>query len=294
MLTVNTYVGFRILDKLSDKDKSVIEFNDSSVEIILPQESIVPPSSSLDDITGSVGNDTTNNGYGNVDFDKIIIEEDTKHKELCALYDQLLVSGIDTKDIDRELSNILLVKLSGVEVNQEQRLVLFNSLRRTVAPNVDVIEYYYPLAQYTHMNNCTEVDHDIVDGRLTCKGLEQVSSDFKIESFSEFVVRKALETGSLTMVDSIQRIMASDFTLSECLPELDAIYVLCSIPTDVSEELWMQLFGKLLTTTNEFENVCYVYYDLALLVHKLTCEYPHYVNQFGVTECVGNMPYKLT
>ena len=69
MLTVNTYVGFRILDKLSDKDKSVIEFNDSSVEIILPQESIVPPSSSLDDITGSVGNDTTNNGYGNVDFD---------------------------------------------------------------------------------------------------------------------------------------------------------------------------------------------------------------------------------
>lgn len=282
------------MNKLDDKGKSVMEFNDASVEIVLPQESVVPPTSSIDDITGPIGSDTSNNGFDNVGFDNVIIEEDTKHKELCALYDQLLVSGIDTKDIDRELSNILLVKLSGVDVNQEQRLVLFNSLRKTVAPTVDVIEYYYPLAQYTHMNNCTEVNHDIVDGRLTCRRLEQVASDFRIETFSEFVTRKALETGSLTMLDSVQRIMASDYTLSECLPELDAIYVLCSVPTDVSEELWVQLFGKLLTTTNEFENVCYVYYDLALLVHKLTCEYPHYVNQFGVTECVSNMPYKLT
>ena len=170
-----------------------------------------------------------------------------------------------------------------MEITAEQRLVLFNALGRTVGEGVDVIEYYYPLAQYTHMSNCTEIDHNIVDGKLTCRGLEQVANDFRIESFSDFVIRKALEVGSLTMTDSIQRILSSDYTLSECLPELEAIYILCSVPTDVDEDIWNQIFARLLTTTNEFENVCYVYYDLALLVHELTCEYPHYVNQFGVS-----------
>lgn len=283
LLSVNTYVGFRILNKLNNKDKTVIEFSDESKKVTLPQEDVV-------EFTGTA-NRSDDNG---IDFnnDGVFKYEDIEHKELCNLYDRLLVSGLDTKDINRELNNILLVKLSGLEPTTEERLVLFNNLNRTVSKEQDVIDVYYPLAKYTHLNNCTEV-HSMVDDNLTCNGLKQESSGFKVETFSEYVTRKALESGSLTMVDSIQRILISDYTLNECLIELDAVYTLCSVPTDVSEETWNKLFGKLLTTTGEFENVCYVYYDLALLVHKLTCEYPHYVNEFGVTECKSNMSYLL-
>ena len=291
-MAINTYVGFKILDKLSDKGQSVIEFNNSSIEVILPSEESIKPSDTIGDISSDI-DINIDVSTDNLDYSISVTPEDSLHKELCTLYDKLIVSGLDTKDIDRELSNILLVKLTGIEVTPEQRMILFNSLNRTVPAGVDVIDYYCSLAEYTHVNHCSD-EHSLTPNGITCAGLQQVAKDFKLESFSEFVTRKALETGSLTMVDSIQRIMCSDFTLSDCLAELDAIYTLCTIPTDVSEDLWNELFRNLLTTTNEYENVCYVYYDLALLVHRLTCEYPHYINQFGVTECVTTMQYKLT
>lgn len=216
-------------------------------------------------------------------------KEEDKYKELCELYDQLLVSGCNMNDIHRELQNILLVKLTGTKVMAEERLVLFNTLCRTIPIDVDVVEYYYPLAIYVHLKSCTEIMHN--DGK--CENLTKAAETFRVISFSEYITNKVYESGSITLRDAIERINSSGYTLEECLVELDAIYNVCSVPTDMSDELWNQLFSRLLTVTGEYENVCFVFYDLAVLVHKSVCNYPHYVNMFGATEC-EHMTYKLT
>lgn len=227
-------------------------------------------------IVVSLGNETNENPY----------------KDVCDLYDQLLVSGCDMNDVHRELQNVLLVKLTGTKVMSEERIVLFNTLGKTVPLDVDVVDYYYPLARYVHLKSCSQI-HSEVDGNVTCDTLVDMSNSFKVGTFSQYITNKVYESGSITLRDAIERINASDYSLEECLVELDAIYNVCTVPTDMSDELWNQLFGRLLTVTGEYENVCFVFYDLAVLVHKSVCYFPHYVNEFGATEC-DQMTYKLT
>lgn len=268
----NMYIGSEILRELREDKKVVFEVmapsvleSENEVELTQPIEEnkIVP-----------LVNET---------------KEEDKYKELCELYDQLLISGCDMNDVHRELQNILLVKITGTNVMTEERIVLFNTLGKTIPRDVDVIDYYYPLAAYVHLKTCSEFIHN--DGK--CEGLTKAAENFRVISFSEYITDKVYESGSLTLRDAMERIISSEYTLEDCLVELDAIYNVCTVPTDMSEETWNQLFGRLLTVTGEYENVCYVFYDLALLVHKSVCDYPHYINMFGATEC-DNMTYKLT
>lgn len=267
----NMYIGTEILKELREDKKVVFEVSapsvlesENEVELTQPKEetNIVP-----------LMNET---------------KEEDKYKELCELYDQLLISGCDMNDVHRELQNVLLVKLTGTKVMAEERIVLFNTLGKTVPIDVDVVDYYYPLATYVHLKSCPELIHN--DGN--CEALNKAADCFRVMSFGEFITNKVYESGSITLRDAIERINVSGYTLEEVLVELDAIYNVCSVPTDMSEELWNQLFGRLLTVTGEYENVCYVFYDLAVLVHKSVCDYPHYVNIFGSTECDG-MTFKL-
>jgi len=267
----NMYIGCEILKELSEDKKIVFEVStpsvlesENEVELVQPKEesNIVP-------IVDSV-------------------KEQDEYKELCKIYDQLLISGCDMNDVHRELQNVLLVKITGTKVMAEERLVLFNVLGKTVPMDVDVVDYYYPLASYVHLKSCPELIHN--DGK--CEALTKAAEGFSVMSFGEFITNKVYESGSITLRDAIDRINVSDYTLEECLVELDAIYNVCTVPSDMSEELWNQLFGRLLTVTGEYENVCYVFYDLAVLVHKSVCEYPHYTNVFGATECDG-MTFKL-
>ena len=266
------YIGIEILKELREDKKVVFEVSAPSV---LESENEIELSQQLEE----------SNVVPLLNENK----EEDKYKELCDLYDQLLISGCDMNAVHRELQNVLLVKMTGTKVMAEERIVLFNVLGKTVPMDVDVVDYYYPLATYVHLKSCPELIHN--DGK--CESLIKASESFRVMSFSEFITNKVYESGSITLRDAIERINASGYTLEECLVELDAIYNVCSVPTDMSEELWNELFGRLLTVTGEYENVCYVFYDLAVLVHKSVCDYPHYVNIFGSTEC-GQMTYKLT
>lgn len=211
--------------------------------------------------------------------------------ELQELYDLLFINGCNLTDVNRELNNILLVKLAGIPVTAQERLVLFNTLGRTIPLDVDVVEFYYPLAKYVHLQGCKDIVHSSEDN-MACGELSDKLNSFSVMSFEDYIASKVYESGSITLRDAYERIKASDYTLEDVLIELDAIYNLCAIPTDMDEETWNKLFGRLLTTVCEYDNVCFVYYDLALLVHKSVCGYKHITNEFGATECDG-MTFKL-
>lgn len=216
-----------------------------------------------------------------------------EYELIAKLYNQIMSSDYPLDDIDRELNNILLVKLSNMKVTENDKNVLFHTLSMIVDDGVNVVDHFYPLAKYVHLQNC-EQEHMINNSsEVECDVLNRDMKCIKLESFSEYVTRRAHETGSRSLIDAVDRINNSEYTLEECLNDLDAVYTVCVIPTDLSEELWQSLFSKLLTTTNEFENVCTVYYDLATFIHRMNCEYTHYVNDFGAVECEA-VTYKLT
>ena len=226
------------------------------------------------------------------DESNIVVEQDNTIQKVCELYDLLFINGCNLQDVNRELSNVLLVRLAGIKVNAEERLVLFNTLGKTVPLDVDVAEFYYPLAKYVHLKNCHEIIHGDENGNIVCDDLNNKAQVFTMMDFEEYISKKVAESGSINLNDAYGRIKAYGYSLDEVLIELDAIYNVCSIPTDFGEDTWNLLFGRLLNTTNEFENVCYVYYDLAVLVHEAVCREEHYVNMFGATEC-ESMTFKL-
>lgn len=222
----------------------------------------------------------------------IVEEQDSTIQKVCELYDLLFINGCNLEDVNRELSNVLLVRLAGIKVTAEERLVLFNTLGKTVPLDVDVAEFYYPLAKYIHLKNCHEIIHGEKNGNIVCDELDNKVQTFTMMDFEEYISKKVAESGSINLRDSFERIKAYGYSLEDVLIELDAIYNVCSIPTDFGEDTWNLLFGRLLNTTTEFENVCYIYYDLAVLVHEAVCREEHYVNMFGSTEC-NAMTFKL-
>ena len=226
------------------------------------------------------------------DESSIVEETDSTIQKVCELYDLLFINGCNLEDVNRELGNVLLVKLSGIKINAEERIVLFNTLGKTIPLDVDVVEFFYPLARYVHLKNCHEIVHGDEDGNVLCEDLKNKTQAFTMINFEEYIAKKVSESGSISLNDAYGRIKAYGYSLDEVLVELDAIYNVCSIPTDFGEDTWNLLFGRLLKTTTEFENVCYVYYDLAVLVHEAVCRDKHYVNMFGATEC-NSMTFKL-
>ena len=274
MLSINTYVGYKILNKDKNVENEVkyidlTEYRGESVE-------------SVDDKTSNVVTLVVDNSNSNDEYELI-----------AKLYNQIMSSNYPLDDIDRELNNILLVKLANMNVTENDKNVLFHTLSMIVDDGVNVIDYFYPLAKYVHLQNCNQ-EHMINNfAEVECDSLNKDMSCIKLESFSEYVTRRAYKTGSRSLIEAVDRINNSDYTLEECLKDLDAVYTVCVIPTDLSEELWQSLFSKLLTTTNEFENVCSVYYDLATFIHRINCEYTHDVNVFGAVECEA-VTYKLT
>ena len=109
----NMYIGCEILKELREDKKIVFEVStpsvlesENEVELVQPKEesNIVPIGDS--------------------------VKEQDEYKELCKIYDQLLISGCDMNDVHRELQNILLVKITGTNVMTEERIVLFNTCIR--------------------------------------------------------------------------------------------------------------------------------------------------------------------
>lgn len=193
--------------------------------------------------------------------------------------------NISNVEVQRELNNILMSRMVSTDIDEQTWHIMFSNLMKTIPSDVNVIDYYYPLALYMHVEKC-ELDHSTnIDGVVTCSNLNEKFSNYNVESYQDYVVRRVNELNINSMKNALYRILGYGYSIQEVKHELENVYSFCTTPTCVNEEIWFMSFTKLLNTVNEYENVCEVYYDLANLLHQIECDYEHYINEFGMTEC---------
>lgn len=266
MLSINAFVGYEVVKK-------------SNVEI-----DIFKPETGYEvNVSGTESNFEQTATQEDTDF--VLLDEVFFYKHIASLYDNLMSYDIDVKEVDRELNNVLLAHMVATDLSEQTWHIMFNNLMRTVPREVNVVEYYYPLAVYKHMKDC-ELDHTCdADGVVSCSDMVSALENYKCESFDEYVFRRVNEMDISSIRDALYRIIGYGYTINDVKGELDTIYKLCTVPMGVDEEVWFNSFAKLLETVNEFENVCEVYYDLANFVHQIECDFTHYTNEFDMTEC---------
>ena len=73
--------------------------------------------------------------------------------------------------------------------------------------------------------------------------------------------------------------------IKDGLEELNNLYTFATIPTELDEETWNNLFGNLNSTLKDGEVLYDLYYDLALYFHETYCKYDHYYNECEVVTC---------
>ena len=266
LLSINTFVGYKIVKA----NRVELDSPPLQQEINVSGSSITAEAVGEEKISDNLVNIITN-----VEF----------YKHICELYDNLISHNIAVTEINRELNNVLLAHLVPTDIPEQTWDIMFNNLMKTVSGDVNVVEYYYPLALYKHVNEC-ELEHTYnVDGTIQCSDMVTSLQNYQVESFENYVIRRVEEMEITTIKDALHRILGYGYSINDVKGELDIIYKVCTVPMGVDETFWYQSFSKLLETVNEFENVCGIYYDLANFIHQIECEYPHYINEFGMTEC---------
>lgn len=210
-----------------------------------------------------------------------------------ALYQKLINSGLSQEEIEEQLNNVITMGCIFIDVDEFTWYNLFGKLQATLTEFDNPLDYYYPLAKYVHLATCKDEHKECYEDqeRIYCdtidKNLQTMNDGILLENY---VLRELYYSQEPNVVQQVNRIYDNNLTLSDVFEELDRIYLLSMYPTDFDEETWKVLFDKLLTTVDERENVCSVYYDLACYIHMLTCDNDHTLNDFGTYECE---PYRL-
>lgn len=262
-MSINAFVGY----KIANKNKVVIEFEkpETSIEVDVQDSGVV-----IEQVDTSIMTESITDG--------------AFYKHVCSLYENIMKYNISNTEVQRELNNILMARMVATELSEQTWHIMFNNLMKTIPNNVNVIDYYYPLALYMHMKDC-ELVHCSDGESLVCDGLYEEFSNYTVESFQDYVVRRVNEMNINSMKDALYRLLGYGYSIEDVRPELERVYKFCTIPMCIDEEVWVMSFTKLLDTVNEYENVCEVYYDLANFIHQIECDYEHYINEFGMTEC---------
>lgn len=206
-----------------------------------------------------------------------------------ALYAKLKLAGMSNDVVERELDNIITFGYTYTDTTEETWQELFGNLLTTINYDENVMDYYYPLAKCWHLSSCNQThEHSIFgDGRINCHDIEIKLASMMQDSVSgtDFVIQKVYESQNESLIASLEKILYANVDVDSCLLELENVYELAVVPMCVPEEVWLANFANLLGTVSEYENVCDVYYELACFVHKLTCNFEHYINEFGSQEC---------
>ena len=297
LLAINTYVGYTLVAKSTNEDNIGLED--------VPVLEDVMAESYTDQIREKYGTleETDNKIIGTHSFTELLnivnssdmsIQEilDKEEKDsilyVSALYAKLKSFSIQYDIILRELENIVCFGTQATCVSEELWLSSFDNLLGTISEFDNVIDYYYPLASYVHLQGCN-LEHDSLffdDKRITCSKLEELLQN-KIPTFDykSYIVEMVNATDDIEMIILFNKLLDSGINLDDILNELECVYQLSIIPTDLPEDLWISLFGNLMTTIKPEENVCTVYYDLSYYVHSLWCDLEHSLNEYGKYEC---------
>ena len=87
-----------------------------------------------------------------------------------ALYAKLKANFISDDIIRNELRNIIVCGSNATCVSEETWIALFGNLDRTISMYDNVVDYYYPLAKYVHLQEC-DLEHEPIffdEFRINC------------------------------------------------------------------------------------------------------------------------------
>ena len=196
------------------------------------------------------------------------LEENNPLDLAKAAYDNLLKYNLDINDeeIQKELLNVILSSTYPMGFSDEAYEKSFSILASTLTEEQNVFYCYYPLAIGGHLATCPK---------------EHTKNEFdKLECSSIIEYIELLKTPEQVMEEHFgndeaflrikEAMINNNLELEVYLKELENLALLSINPTDIySDELWNKLFGNLLATLNEDENLYDVYIHLAINYHNL-------------------------
>lgn len=218
---------------------------------------------------------------------KEILANDSKNSltYASALLIKAYSYGISKESLLQELSSIMTYSISFTDFDIEVWQDLFHNLLGTINEYENVCEYYYPLARVVHLYSC-EFNHTKECGLETCEGLEEALADEEeCAWYLSYVYEAVMNSKDEKIIGAYNRIYYSSVNINEALAELTTLYIESMDPKDYDSYTWNQYYGNLLKTIGEEESLYDTYYDLAIFVHKLDCDYIHRVDENGQTVC---------
>ncbi len=300
-LAINIYVGSRII-KGSNVTKVDNDKKSSTVEMIDKQDfRSLPLSGEGKSVEQEVVKTTEEKNVfeklqqiylnSNRDINEILEnEERTSEIYASALYSKLKNAGLSDDIIKKELDNILSYSLTFTDMDEATWLSLFGNLVSTISEYENVMDYYYPLASFVHKNECSlaHVGHEFDESRLTCATLEEMNEKaFSNLPCNDYLIDMIMVSGDEKVINQYNKIINAGVSFNDALVELNSIYELSQVPMCIDEDVWNELFKNLLTTVGEYDNVFEVYDDLACYIHELSCDFEHYIDEYGINVCEG-------
>lgn len=301
LMAINTFVGCAVVDKTTIKTSDLTD-NKVGIEIVEDYDyssdiydetvvSVIENTSSLEsvgplDVLSKLFDESNN------DINTILSVSD-RNSDLyaSALYAKAKSYSLSDDVILRELENIICFGTQATCVDEYTWYELFGNLVGTISEYDNVVDYYYPLASYIHRYSCT-LSHEPLffdENRIVCDEILRMYEEKNPTiDYVSYVKDMVYSSEDNNLIDKLNRILSSNVDKESAIFELDSVYYLSMFPTDLSEELWNQLFGNLMSTISSDENVCSVYYDLACYVHTLFCDLEHTISNDGIYECVDD------
>lgn len=224
-----------------------------------------------------------------MDYDTVLaMEERGTDLYAAALYAKLKANFVSDDIIRNELRNIIVCGSNATCVSEEVWIALFGNLDRTVSMYENVVDYYYPLAKYVHLQEC-DLEHEPIffdEFRINCSEITKTYKEWHPEVNIEDYFREMIEASEdELLISKFNRLMNSGLPIEVILTELEYVYSLSMIPHCMGEEEWLFCFGNIEKTIEPTENVCMYYYDLAFYIHDLMCDLDHKLNEFDRYTC---------
>lgn len=224
-----------------------------------------------------------------MDYEVILAMEDRSSDLYAgALYAKLKANFISDDIIKNELRNIIVCGSNATCVSEETWIALFGNLDRTISMYDNVVDYYYPLAKYVHLQEC-DLEHEPIffdEFRINCSEITKTYKEWHPEVNIEDYFREIIEASEdELLISKFNRLMNSGLSIEVILTELEYVYSLSMIPHCMGEEEWLFCFGNIEKTIEPTENVCMYYYDLAFYIHDLMCDLDHKLNEFDRYTC---------
>ena len=224
-----------------------------------------------------------------IDYEIILaMEERGTDLYAAALYAKLKANFVSDDIIRNELRNIIVCGSNATCVSEEVWIALFGNLDRTVSMYENVVDYYYPLAKYVHLQNCN-LEHEPIffdEFRINCSDITKTYNEWHPEvNIDDYFRDMVLASQDDNLISKFNQIRSSGLPIEVILTELEYVYSLSMIPRCMCEEDWLMCFGNIEKTIAPTENVCMYYYDLAFYVHSLMCDLEHNLNEFDRYSC---------